>query len=360
MRFSLFFELQISNPDAESERRLFHESIEQAVLAEKMGFDGLWVVEHHGLYEYSHSSAPEIFLAYLAAKTNRIRLGHGVNLLPFPYNHPIRVAERIATLDILSNGRVDFGIGKSASLTEMDAFGLTPDLANEQTKEALEIIPRMWNEKIFSHESKNLKILPFQVIPKPIQKPGPPLFAACNRIEAIQEIGESGMGVLASAQGGRADLGKRIEAYRNGIAHAKKFKANVNERYILPVNAMVLDDDFRACEIGFNGNRFFNEALSSYYFSDSKPLGRLKINREALSQTELAELRSSRHVQPENGALFGDVAHAIDAISVLKKAGVDETLLILQQGTVPNKAILESIEIFGRKVIPKFSNSMYN
>src|SRR6476646_1767480 len=122
MKFSIFYEMQIADPTREREARLFHESVEQAVLADQLGYHCVWEVEHHGLYEYSHSSAPEIFLAFVAARTERIRLGHGVTLLPFRYNHPLRIAERIATLDILSGGRVNWGSGKSSSLVEQVAF----------------------------------------------------------------------------------------------------------------------------------------------------------------------------------------------------------------------------------------------
>src|SRR5919109_650961 len=122
MKFSLFYEMQISEPTRETEPRLFRECVEQAVLADKLGYHCVWAVEHHGLLEYSHSSAPEIFLSFVAARTERIRVGHGVTLLPFRYNHPIRIAERIATLDILSEGRVNWGSGKSASLVEKEAF----------------------------------------------------------------------------------------------------------------------------------------------------------------------------------------------------------------------------------------------
>src|SRR5262245_15019970 len=122
MKISLFYEMQISEPDQEREARLFHECVEQVVLADALGYHAVWAVEHHGLYEYSHSSAPETFLAFVAAKTKRIRLGHGVTLTPFRYNHPIRIAERVATLDVLSRGRVLWGSGKSSSVTEQLAF----------------------------------------------------------------------------------------------------------------------------------------------------------------------------------------------------------------------------------------------
>ena len=106
MQFSMIFEVQLAEPTPESERRVYHETVEQAVLGEAVGFDRVWAVEHHNLRYYAHCTAPEILLSHIAAKTERIRVGHGVVMLPRNYNHPIRVAERIAVLDILSDGRV--------------------------------------------------------------------------------------------------------------------------------------------------------------------------------------------------------------------------------------------------------------
>ena len=111
MRFSLLIEAQLAVATPEAERQLLHEVVEQAVLADQLGYHSVWAVEHHGLLEYSHCSAPETLLAFIAARTSRIRLGHGVMLAPGRYNHPIRVAERIATLDVLSGGRVSWGSG---------------------------------------------------------------------------------------------------------------------------------------------------------------------------------------------------------------------------------------------------------
>src|SRR5690242_447168 len=109
VQFSLLLELQLAHSTPATERQLFHDTVTQAVLAEELGYHGVWAVEHHGLYEYSHSSAPEVLLAFIAARTSRIRIGHAVTLTPHRYNHPIRVAERVAVLDILSNGRVNWG-----------------------------------------------------------------------------------------------------------------------------------------------------------------------------------------------------------------------------------------------------------
>src|SRR5207245_4342577 len=154
MKFSIFFEMQISRPTRAAEAQMFHDCAEQVVLADALGYDCVWEVEHHGLYEYAHSSAPEIFLSYVAGRTKRIRLGHGVTLTPFRYNHPIRIAERIATLDILSEGRVNWGSGKSASLVEQVAFENRIDELHEQWLEAVSIIPRMWASDVFSHKGR--------------------------------------------------------------------------------------------------------------------------------------------------------------------------------------------------------------
>ena len=120
MKFGILYEHQVPRPwDDRSEHRIFHEALEQIEVADRIGLDHVWEVEHHFLEEYSHSSAPEVFLAAASQRTKNIRLGHGINLTSPLYNHPARVAERVATLDLLSNGRLDWGTGESASLMEM-------------------------------------------------------------------------------------------------------------------------------------------------------------------------------------------------------------------------------------------------
>ncbi len=128
MKFGLFYELQLPKPydgetwDPDAEHRIYHEMLEQVELADELGFDYVFEVEHHFLEEYSHSSAPELVMAALSQRTKNIRLGHGIVLTPPGYNHPARVAERIAALDILSDGRVEFGSGESASEMELCGF----------------------------------------------------------------------------------------------------------------------------------------------------------------------------------------------------------------------------------------------
>src|SRR6187397_3299179 len=144
MRFGVFYELQMPKPwDARSEQRIVHEALEQVELADRLGFDYAWCVEHHFLEEYSHCAAPEVFLAAAAARTRRIRLGHGIRQVIPKYNHPARTAEGLATLDLISDGRVDFGIGEGATRLELHGFDIPAKQKRAMSLEAAEQIANM-------------------------------------------------------------------------------------------------------------------------------------------------------------------------------------------------------------------------
>src|SRR5437879_1788951 len=172
MRFGLLFELQTADPA--NEAAVWREGLEQAALAERAGFDSVWAVEHHFLVSYAHCSAPEIFLTAVSQRTERVRLGHGVAIAPPPVNHPFRLAERVAALDIVSGGRVDVGFGRGFSELEQRAFGLDPETSRAMAAEAVRAIPPMWTQDEFpGFEGEHLSLPPRRVIPKPLQKPHP-------------------------------------------------------------------------------------------------------------------------------------------------------------------------------------------
>src|SRR3989442_2914696 len=196
MRFGLFYEHQLPRPwNDGAERRVLHEALEQIELADRLGFHSVWEVEHHFLEEYSHSSAPEVFLAAASQRTQRIRLGHGIVQLPPGFNHPARVAERIATLDLVSHGRVEFGTGESSSEAELGGFLVDRADKRDQWDEALDAITRMFVETPFAgYDGRFVKMPPRNVVPKPLQRPHPPLSAACSRRETIHLPAETGTG----------------------------------------------------------------------------------------------------------------------------------------------------------------------
>src|SRR5207237_10341019 len=151
MRFGIFYEHQLPRPWGEDdEHHLLKDALEQVELADRLGIDYVWEVEHHFLEEYSHSSAPEVFLAAASQRTSRIRLGHAIVQLPVGFNHTARLAERIATLDLISDGRVEFGTGESSSEAELGGFGVDRATKRDQWDEALDAVTRMLVEEPFA------------------------------------------------------------------------------------------------------------------------------------------------------------------------------------------------------------------
>jgi alkanesulfonate monooxygenase SsuD/methylene tetrahydromethanopterin reductase-like flavin-dependent oxidoreductase (luciferase family) len=356
VKFSLFFEMQISRPTRSLEAKTFHECVEQAILADKLGYRGIWEVEHHGLLEYSHSSAPEIFLSFVAARTERLRLGHGVTLLPFRYNHPIRIAERIAALDILSNGRVDWGSGKSSSLVEQRAFENDLATLHDQWLEAVEMIPRMWSADVFTHRGRFFNIPPTQIIPKPIQQPHPPMFAACSKPESAKHVGQLGLGALNFAFGTDDFLALKVRDYRSAVGGAKPVGRRVNNHFACTPATLVLEDDRKACAYGLRGARFFLESLHTYYLGRDRPVGELNVSRDFLPDTALEEAMRQRNAAGSQVAnIVGDPVCARETVQRFVDIGVDELILVMQMGTVPHELIIDSIRTFAEKVMPHFS-----
>lgn len=356
MKFSLFYEMQISEPSRESEAAMFRACVDQAVLAEKLGYSCIWAVEHHGLYEYSHSSAPEIFLSFVAARTQTIRIGHGVTLLPHRYNHPIRVAERVAALDILSGGRVNWGSGKSSSRVEQLAFENDVSTLHEQWLEAVRIIPRMWQEDVFQYKGRFFDIPPTQVIPKPVQSPHPPMFAACTKPDSAASVGRMGMGALNFAIGSDDYLADKVAAYRKAVASAEPVGGVVTNHFACTPPTLVLADDREACRYGFRGARFFAESLSRYYLSPDRPVGRLNVPRDFFSDQDLESAMALRNSPDDaQNACVGDPSAAREFVQRFVDIGVDELILVMQMGTVPMELVTQSVKTFGEHVLPHFS-----
>jgi alkanesulfonate monooxygenase SsuD/methylene tetrahydromethanopterin reductase-like flavin-dependent oxidoreductase (luciferase family) len=356
VKFGLLYELQFAKPWSEGwEARIYHEALEQIALADRAGFHCVWAVEHHFLTEYSHSSAPEVFLAAVSQRTERIRIGHGVVLLPLAYNNPIRVAERVAALDILSNGRVEFGTGRSGTPAEVLGFGLDPAQTRAMWDEALHIIPRMWAEDPFCYEGEFFSMPPRSIWPKPVQKPHPPIWVAATSEQTYTEAGERGLGVLCFIIGRPDMLEQRIAAYRAAIAHAKPAGKFVNNQAAGFTVTLCLDDDEEARRIGGPAALWYTAMLGQVlgewrgqvvpgyeYYGN--------VSRDA-AQTAAREAGSLI----DGGAFcIGDPDTCIRIAERYQAAGVDQLLCLMQAGRIPHEKIMRSIELFGEKVIPHF------
>jgi alkanesulfonate monooxygenase SsuD/methylene tetrahydromethanopterin reductase-like flavin-dependent oxidoreductase (luciferase family) len=218
----VFSELQKAEPGGpEAERSVLLEAIEQARLADALGYGCWWTVEHHGAAPFSYSSAPEIVVAVLAQHTRRLRFGHSGVLAPFRINHPLRVAERAAVTDILSGGRLELGLARSGG-SEWDTFGVSPESSRAELREALRMIPLMWTQDAFRWESEHLRVPERNVVPKPLQKPHPPLWQTCTSPESFEMAGELGVGALATTLlSPLATLRALLDHYERGLARGR-------------------------------------------------------------------------------------------------------------------------------------------
>ena len=198
MKLDVFCETQRAKPfTPDHESRVFRETLDQAVCADKAGFDCWWSVEHHGALEFSWSAAPEMLLAWIATRTSRIHLGHAGVLAPFKINHPIRVAERLALLDHISGGRAELGLARTGA-GEWDTFQVDPETSRQQLVEAMRMIPKMWTQDEFSWDSPLLRVPKRNIIPKPLQKPHPRLWQTCSSPESFRLAGRLGVGALGT------------------------------------------------------------------------------------------------------------------------------------------------------------------
>jgi alkanesulfonate monooxygenase SsuD/methylene tetrahydromethanopterin reductase-like flavin-dependent oxidoreductase (luciferase family) len=355
MKFSLFFEMQVSEPTRSREVAAFQDSLMQAVLADQLGYHCIWAVEHHGLYEYSHSSAPEIFLSFVAAATKQIRIGHGCTLLPHRYNHPIRIAERIATLDILSGGRVNWGTAKSVTRVEREAFQVDVSTIHDQWLEALTMIPKMWTSEVYSHRGRIFDIPPTCVVPKPVQVPHPPIFAACSTPEQAATIGRLGIGALNLAMYDDKRLADRVRGYRDGIAASKPVGSRITNHFACNPACLVLKNDLDACRHGLRGAQFFLQAMI-HYSGKERPVGKTSAMRDFPSAEDVHAFSAARNTAGSQlSTIIGDPVAARETVQRFVDAGVDELILVMQTGTTPHELVLESIRTMADAVMPHFS-----
>jgi len=188
MKFGIFYELQLPRPwQPEGEFRLYQNALDQVELADRLGYDFAWEVEHHFLEEYSHSPAPEVFLAAASQRTRQIRLAHGIMQLTTV--HPARVAERIAALDLVSRGRVEFGMGESASITELEPFDRSFEEKRAVWEDAVRAVIPMFKDGGCEYHGTHFDFPLRNVVPKPLQKPHPPLWVACSQLDTIEMAG---------------------------------------------------------------------------------------------------------------------------------------------------------------------------
>jgi alkanesulfonate monooxygenase SsuD/methylene tetrahydromethanopterin reductase-like flavin-dependent oxidoreductase (luciferase family) len=392
----VFSELQRARRgDPVRERQVYFDAIEQARLADQLGYGCWWTVEHHGATEFSYSSVPELVLTVLARETERIHLGHSGVLAPFRINHPIRVAERAAFTDVISNGRMELGLARSGG-TEWDAFGVDPDRSRAELREALTVIPRMWMQDSFSWKSDLLVIPERAVLPKPIQTPHPPLWQTCTSPESFKMAGELGVGVLATTlftplaslstlfaeyRKGLAACGTPVGAFKNEQISVFTFMhcAETREQAIASraaesalwfLNAApnvfqvprslwidAIRGDLQSSDPRATRSIAKTEIAGKIDLDDKNPVIRL-LNRQLLGE-EIDPVEAFEVLEPLESVVIGDIDACRKKIAGYRAIGVDRLMCLMSFGRIAQADALSSLRVTGEELIPEFSGGAH-
>ncbi len=376
MKFGLFYEHQLPRPwDEDSEYRLIQDALDQVELADSLGIEYVWEVEHHFLEEYSHSSAPEVFLAAASQRTKNMRLGHGIVQTPAPFNHPARIAERVSMLDLVSGGRADFGTGESSSEAELGGFLVDPLEKRELWEEGLRVALRCMTETPFTgHHGKSVTMPPRNVVPKPRQKPHPPVWVACSRRDTILLAAQKAIGALAFAFVDPEEARKWVDDYHETLANEGVPIGDAVNAQVACVTTFMCDtNEDAALANGLEGANFFGYSLAHYYVFGRHAPGTTDVwaeyqqrraehgfDPEAVAAASANDDRlGAKVVQDGLGGLRGAVgtpAQIREYLLRYEEAGVDQVIFCSQAGKNRHEHIMESLELFGREVLPEFKD----
>lgn len=364
MNFGLFYQQQLPKPWLEGrEVESFRENLEQVVLADELGFNSVWVTEHHFLEEYSHSSAPEVFLGAVASRTSRIRLGHGIRHTVPAINIPARVAEGIATLDVISNGRVEFGFGEGATRLELNAHFVPAKQKRDMAVEAAEQIANMmvmtpypgWESEFFRMEARN-------VVPKPVQTPHPPLWMACTNRETIKVAARLGVGALAFTFLDPHECEQWVQSYYDIIKSEEcvPIGHSVNAQVAM-VSPLGIDDDRgKAVRDGYDCFNFFKYAIQATILKDCVPghtdlWGQYQA-QEAASGGKEAAVKAAIEAGDSYTGAEGTPEDVARRLRIFRDAGVDQLLFTIQGGHRPHEEVCRTLSRFAAEVMPEFTS----
>ena len=357
MKFGIFIDLQLPRPWEEGcESKIFHEALEQVELADRFGIDYVWVQEHHFLEEYCHSSAPEVFLAACSQRTKNIRLGHGIVVMSPKFNHPARIAERLSTLDIISGGRVEWGTGESGSRMELEGFGVDFVDKRPMWAEAVQETAKMmcmnpypgFKGKFFSMPTRN-------IVPKPLQKPHPPLWAACSNRDSVQMAAHLGIGALTFAFVNAEEAKFWVDEYYETFkTKCKPIGQTVNPNVAMLTGFMCHQDNETAMRRGMEGAQFFAYGLGHYWRDGTHVPGRTNMWADFKKQPSSAVEKMERERKKAGMRGIGTPKQLVENFRAFEEAGVDQLIFLQQSGNYRHEHICESMELFAKEVLPEF------
>ncbi len=353
MKFGLMCQLQMPKPwSAQAEQEAYRNFLDQAVAAEQAGFDYVWVTEQHFCREIGHAACPDMLLAALSQRTSRIRLGFAVIILPC--HNPFMVAERVATLDVLSGGRAEFGVGRGAYPYIVEGLGFDPREGRDKAKESLDAVLSMFEHELFpGYKGRYFDLPSRHVIPRPIQQPHPPLWVAASSLETWGHAGKLGFGAIGIAHTTPAETKPAIDAYRAAFRsqdRSLRVASFDNEHAAAFAVGVCLDDDREGRTVGCNAARW-------YFGQNDAELNHVRFaSGSALHQVaEKFSRRTDDELVNDAIAIGGDGDTVSRQVAKWQDAGLDQLLFMFQSGRTTHQQVMRSIQLVGEKVIPRFA-----
>jgi alkanesulfonate monooxygenase SsuD/methylene tetrahydromethanopterin reductase-like flavin-dependent oxidoreductase (luciferase family) len=366
MKFALFYEIPVEKPFTQGkEHQAYKNTLEQAVLGEQAGFHSFWTVEHHFLEEYSHCSNPEVLYGAIAALTERMRLGFGVRLMPKPYNHPVRTAEAVAVLDLISNGRVDLGTGRSSTRAELEGFGIDPADTRAMWQEAIGHVVGCWTNEEYEFEGEHWSMPKRRVQPKPIQSPHPPIWGATSSEDGHRQVGELGLGLCSFAVGVPPEAVKeKIDIYRKAIAGCTqpvgKYVHDQASTFTMALCAPSMEEAQESARESFEwypraGARLI-ASVADMQADRGEDLGTYSYAADLKSVADdgSLDLLSLEYLQESGACVLGTPDDCIETCKRYEAAGVDQLLCLVNPYKIPHEAVMQTIQMMGEHVIPEF------
>ena len=355
MEFGLFIQGYVPKfrreVDPDAEHHAFMDELEVVQAADKAGFKYVWVTEHHFLDEYSHLSANDVVLGYLAHATERIHLGSGIfNPLP-QVNHPAKVAERVAMLDHLSGGRFEFGTGRGAGSLEI--LGFLPGMKDlSGTREIWEDVigefPKMWlQDEYEGYDGKFWSLPPRKVLPKPYGKLHPAMWYAAGNTSSYEMAARRGLGVLGFSVGSFDELGPVLKAYKDAIGSADPVGAFVNDNVMVTTAAFLAEDQATATASLLRANVTYLQSNVFRYHDTFPHPDSVPVWPELIPEVTPEAVPFLQ----EAGTIVGDPDHALEQCKRWESAGADQ--LVFGIGTATKADSLEMVRLMGEHVIPK-------
>lgn len=350
MRFIFFSEGETQPGHTHAHR--YRELIDEVILAEKVGFDAFGCSEQHFAIGTASTSAPEVIYPYMMALTSRIHFIHLITPLPKKINHALRVAERLATEDILSNGRVGLAVGRGNTTLALRAFEVDPEETKAQQMEGIEVIRRALSNDIFSFVGEHYKIPPRSLTPKHVTLPYPPIMMATSSPQSITAAAHMGIGaMMGGGYSGFASVQRSAELYDKELANAK---------HVYPVQAQkvaVISGGMHCAETNEEAERWAATLAHSVALSIDayERLSKLSADYGSLGKIKNVDFKNERYLFDESGSfIVGDVETCTRQVQRYVDMGIDA--LALRIDGMPHKELMKSIELFGKYVIPRFKN----